>query len=178
LPATPSDVPTIRRATIADAAPVSYCHSACWREAYAGLVGDDYLYSHSIEARRMARWRERLAGSRTVWLAEAEAEGVVVGVASAGPSRDDPPPAAMELYSLYVRASHYGTGLGTRLLDAAVGTLSASLWVFAANERAQRFYRRRGFVPDGAEKIDPDTGVPEIRMVRPAAVDRVHDPVS
>jgi GNAT superfamily N-acetyltransferase len=143
---------------------VSDCHSACWREAYAGLVSNDYLDSHSIKERRVARWQERLAGTRTVWLAEVGR--VVVGVASAGPSRDDPPPTAAELKSLYVRASHYGTGLADHLLDAAVGRGPASLWVFAANERAQRFYRRHGFVPDGAAKIDEDTGVPEIRMVR------------
>ena len=90
----------------------------CWPEAYAGLVSDNYLYCHSIEERRVARWRERLAGTRTVCLAEAV--GAVVGVASAGLSQDGPPPEAVELKSLYVRASHYGTGLADRLLHEAI----------------------------------------------------------
>ena len=85
-----SEVPTIRRATIGDAAPVSDCHSTCWREAYAGLVSDDYLYSHSIEERRVARWRERLSGSRQVWLAHDGEK--VVGVASTDMSRADEEP--------------------------------------------------------------------------------------
>lgn len=32
-----------------------------------------------------------------------------------------------------------------------------SLWVFAANERARRFYRELGFAEDGAQAVDPGT---------------------
>lgn len=136
------------------------CHTVCWREAYAGLVADDYLYADGVEQRRLDRWRERLAGSREVWLAEADSR--VVGVASAAAGADPP----VQLMSLYVRASHHGTGLADRLLVAAIGAGPASLWVFAANRRARRFYARHGFVPDGTEATDPDTDLPEIRMVR------------
>jgi ribosomal protein S18 acetylase RimI-like enzyme len=38
--------------------------------------------------------------------------------------------------------------------------------VFAVNARAQAFYRRHGFVADGVERPDSDTGLLEIRMVR------------
>ena len=150
----------VRRAGESDAAAVADCHTLCWREAYAGLVPDGYLCSETVERRRLARWRDRLTGSRDVWLAEADGE--VVGVASSAPG-DDPP---VKLTSLYLRAAHHGTGLADRLLDAAIGSGPASLWVFTDNQRARRFYSRHGFVPDGTEKIDPDTGVPEMRMVR------------
>ncbi len=150
----------VRRADESDAVAVAGCQTTCWREAYGGLVPDDYLRSAAVERRRLARWRERLAGGRDVWLADAHGE--VVGVAST--LADDVPPAT--LTSLYVRATHHGTGLAARLLTAAIGSGPASLWVFSANRRAQRFYARHGFVPDGTEQLDPDTGVPEIRMVR------------
>lgn len=150
----------VRRAEESDAVAVTDCQTTCWREAYAGLVAEDYLYSDAVERRRLARWQERLAGSRNVWVAEAD--GQVVGVASTA-AGDEPP---VTLTSLYLRAAHHGTGLADRLLDAAVGSGPASLWVFVANARARRFYSRHGFVADGTEKLDPDTGVPEIRMVR------------
>ena len=150
----------VRRAGRSDAVAVAELHTTCWREAYAGLVAEDYLYSDVVERRRLARWRERLAGGRDVWLAEADGE--IVGVASSA-AGDTPP---VTLTSLYVRATHFGTGLADRLLAAAIGSGPASLWVFTANERARRFYARHGFVPDGTEKLDPDTGVPELRMVR------------
>lgn len=151
----------VRRATPADVVAVTDCQTACWREAYAGLVADEYLDSAEVERRRLDRWRERLAGGRDVWLADAD--GRVVGVASAATGNEDPP---RQLMSLYLRAAHQGTGLADRLLAAAVGTGPASLWVFAANPRAQRFYARHGFRPDGTEQDDPDTGLAEIRMVR------------
>ena len=41
---------------------------------------------------------------------------------------------------------------------------SAALWVADPNPRAQAFYRKHGFVPDGT--IQVEDGVREIRMVR------------
>lgn len=158
----------IRPAEVSDAAAIASCQTACWREAYAGLVPEDYLGSVAIEQRRFERWQARLAGERAVLVAEVG--GQVVGVASAGPSRDDPlvwgPGPAEELMSWYVRAAWHGTGLADQLLAVAVGDRPASLWVFAANARAQAFYRRHGFWPDGNRTVDPDTGLEEIRMVR------------
>jgi GNAT superfamily N-acetyltransferase len=162
--------PTVRRATPADAEAVTECHTACWREAYAGLVDGAYLYSAAVEHRRLTRWRERLGGTRDAWLAEDC--GQVVGVASTDSTREKQPPAPVQLMSLYVRATYYGTGLADRLLIAAAGSEPAFLWVFAANLRAQRFYARHGFIADGTEMIDPDTGLPEVRMLRP---DKVND---
>jgi hypothetical protein len=53
------------------------------------------------------------------------------------------------------------------LLDAAIGDRPASLWVLDDNPRAREFYRRNGFAPDGAEKLDERWGsIREIRMVR------------
>ena len=59
-----------------------------------------------------------------------------------------------------------GTGLAQRLYNEAVGNRAAYLWVMRDNARARAFYARNGFLPDGAAKIDPDFGVPIIRMVR------------
>ena len=148
----------------ADVVAVADCHTLCWREAYAGLVGDDYLYSAAVERRRLSRWQERLGGTRAVWLAGDG--GRVVGVASTDAAGDPEAPVPVQLMSLYLRSAYQGTGLADRLLGAAVGAQPAFLWVFAGNSRARRFYARNGFVPDGAEMIDPDTGLLEVRMVR------------
>jgi ribosomal protein S18 acetylase RimI-like enzyme len=74
----------------------------------------------------------------------------------------------LELVQLYV--SLPGQGLGEQLLNTVVppGT-GAQLWVFTANEGAQRFYRRHGFAPDGARNVyreDLAGGVDELRYVR------------
>ena len=71
-----------------------------------------------------------------------------------------------EVYACYARATYWGSGLGGRLLEAAVGDTPASLWVFEANLRARSFYRKHGFAEDGTRKYDPRFGAEEIRMVR------------
>ena len=154
----------VRPATVADAEAIAGCQTVCWEQAYRGLVDDAYLDRTGV-AERLPRWRERLrAGDRGVWVAVAGP--TTVGVVSSGPSRDDPPVRDLELMSLYTHAATHGTGLGTRLLRAAIGTAPASLWVFAANVRARAFYAKHGFAPDGAEALDDGTGLREVRLVR------------
>jgi ribosomal protein S18 acetylase RimI-like enzyme len=157
----------VRPATPADLDMIVECQTRCWVEAYTGVVAAEYLDDPQRPIRRRARWEARLAGERHVMVAVGSATpGLAEGVVSFGPSRDRPPVPELELMSLYVRARWHGSGLADRLLDAAIGGQAASLWVFVANQRAQAFYRRHGFGPDGAEALDLDTGLVEIRMVR------------
>jgi RimJ/RimL family protein N-acetyltransferase len=37
---------------------------------------------------------------------------------------------------------------------------SVTLWILEENQRAQHFYRRHGFAPDGTERIDEIGGKP------------------
>ena len=92
----------------------------------------------------------------------------IVGWASAGAGRDDGGPRHRELEGIYVLASHYGSGAGQMLLDAAVGDGGAYLWIAEDNPRAFAFYRRNGFVPDGATTVHELAGTPVriLRMVR------------
>jgi ribosomal protein S18 acetylase RimI-like enzyme len=65
-----------------------------------------------------------------------------------------------------VLAAEHGTGAGGGLLAAVIGNDHAGLWVADPNPRAQAFYRKHGFRPDGARKHDRDLDIDEIRMVR------------
>jgi GNAT superfamily N-acetyltransferase len=99
-----------------------------------------------------------------------DARNEIVGFADAGPGRDEDRPQELELFSIYTLSRTYGTGLGAALLKAAIGESSAYLWVLEANPRAQAFYSKNGFHPDGKRKLLPPDWheLPEIRMVRPA----------
>lgn len=152
----------VRRAGLADAAAIAEFQTECWREAYRGLVPQDYLDRVGV-ADRLQRWRDRLAGRREVALAELD--GTVVGVVSWSPGQEPDAP-ARELKSLYVAAAHRGTGLAARLLERAVGSGPAYLWVFEGNPRAQAFYGRNGFCYDRRRTVDPDTGLSERLYIR------------
>jgi GNAT superfamily N-acetyltransferase len=98
-----------------------------------------------------AHWRDLLADRDTDVLI-AERAGRPVGMVAASPGW---------LQSLFVVPDEWGRGAGARLHDAAVELLrqhatdaeaEARLWVLEANERARRFYERRGWRPDGERR--------------------------
>lgn len=157
----------LRRPLPEDADTLGRVHTQVWREAYAGLMPPDYL--DGLDAQASAdRWRLRLEMDEPdgVVVVGTDRDGEIVGFASAGPSRDEEPPTAWELYAINVLASHHGSGIADDLVRAAVGLRPASLWVLRDNGRARSFYTRWGFVTDGATKRHEATGAGEVRMVR------------
>ncbi|MFD0481716.1 GNAT family N-acetyltransferase [Kineococcus sp. GCM10028916] len=71
-----------------------------------------------------------------------------------------------QLHLIYVDAAHHGCGAGPALLHAVLDPdESAALWVADPNPRAQAFYRKHRFLPDGRSKSED--GVREARWVRP-----------
>lgn len=158
----------LRPATVQDADALGRLHMACWREAYGDLLSAEFFERATPEssAERWAVTIPRLAADGgTVLLAEQDGE--LVGFASSGPGRGEAPPRELELYAIYVRASAYGSGLGQRLLDAAIGDRPASLWVLERNPRARTFYERNGFAHDGTTELLPDfEDLVELRLVR------------
>ena len=157
--------PAVRGAVPDDAPDLARCHMACWREAYRPLLSGELLDGLDVREFQV-RWEQRLADPHS---------GVVVGVvdqelvgfASSGPSRDEPPVRELELFALYTRAANHGSGLGQALLEALLGGGPCSLWVARDNVRARAFYRRNGFLPDGGRRVDADLeDLVEVRLVR------------
>jgi ribosomal protein S18 acetylase RimI-like enzyme len=77
------------------------------------------------------------------------------------------------VFSLYVDPGASGAGVGRALLAragaelAALGFSSATLWVFAANERALRFYRANGWEPTGGTRTEPEWQARELQLAVP-----------
>ena len=135
-----------------------------WQAAYAHVFGAERLATVDLGARE-ERWRQHLSDpdprTRTVFVAEDE--GSVVGFASCGGSRDVA--GEGELYAIYVAPEAWGSGAGPALMAAALDTLrrngfaTAHLWVLEDNPRAQRFYEREGWTPDGGRREEEFLGV-------------------
>jgi ribosomal protein S18 acetylase RimI-like enzyme len=138
-----------------------------WRATYGHLLPPSY-YDDTAFEQRTAMWRSIIDAARPLpRLRVAELDGEVVGFAAAGePIDDDAPVRELQLYTLYLLPEHHGSGAGQALLEAVLGGDRAQLWVAADNPRAHRFYRRNGFVPDGAVKNYPGTSLVEVRLVR------------
>lgn len=156
---------TIRPAEPSDASAIARVHVASWQEAYAGIVPLEYLTSMDPTEREQ-RWAEQLTrgpreGVRT-WVAQAD--HTIVGFASVGPARDeDAERTAEEIYAIYLDPKMWGKGVARDLMRTVLADRPASapltLWVLADNARARHFYRRHGFSPDGAERLEEYGGV-------------------
>jgi len=158
---------TVRPARVEDVAQMARVNVRCWQETYRGLMSDAVLDDPGFPAARERFWTAALTDERyrENRVAVAERDGELVGIAMSGPPLDAGAAWARQLYVLYVYAADHGTGAGSALLDAVVDPEeSLALWVADPNPRARAFYRKHGFVADGAAQVEG--GVREIRMVR------------
>jgi GNAT superfamily N-acetyltransferase len=139
----------IRTAEPVDAHILADLHTRSWRSAYRGILSDAYLERAHEDRARL--WRERMAhwNPARSFAAIAEADGEPIGfvcvMADAGPEH------GVLLDNLHMRPDRKGAGTGGRLLAAAGKWVAANfpgtpmyLYVFAQNEPAIGFYRRRG----------------------------------
>jgi GNAT superfamily N-acetyltransferase len=169
-----SDV-VIRRAVSSDGSQIGLVHVRSWQATYRGLLPQPFLDGLDA-AKRGEYWKQYLSEAarpgETVLVAEED--GMVVGFASVGPSRDEDANETGEVRAIYLLADRWGRGIGWALMDTALNTLcqagytQATLWVLDTNARARQFYEAGGWAPDGATKQDDARGFPitEVRYRR------------
>jgi ribosomal protein S18 acetylase RimI-like enzyme len=164
------DVVRLRSALAQDAAGLATVFVSAWRHAYHGVVSEDRL--DGLDEHEIASWLETLIGegSSTMTVAES-ANHELLGFCRHGREPED---ARMgHVFSLYVRPSSSGRGLGRRLLAHALEDLAlrqldpVTIWVFEKNAPARRLYAGFGFVPDGARRVETEYGAEEIRLRLP-----------
>ena len=127
-------------------------HVATWKEAYRGIVPEEYLQSLSVEKRESV-WRESLEKKLSeLWVA-VENTSELAGWVSFGGCRDSDKPASVgELWGIYVSPQYWSCGVGRALWLTArnrlieLGFTEVTVWCLAGNERAERFYRTAGFI--------------------------------
>lgn len=166
---------TVRPARVDDVPRMARVLVRCWQETYRGVMPDSVLDDPGLVGAREKFWDAALNDPRyrANRVAVAVRNGVVIGLAMSGPpSSAASTPDALSagavphLYVLYVLAVEHGTGAGSALLNAVISPGEpATLWVADPNARAQAFYRRHGFAPDGLTKVE--AGVLHVHMSRP-----------
>ena len=142
-------------------------HYQAWKEAYVGLVNQDFLDRRTMEmSLQSAQW----AFDNGIATSIAKDGERVVGFVDFGHYRLDGLHDAGEVYAIYVLKEYYGKGIGYALMKRAFDALSeypqTAVWVLTGNERAIRFYKRCGFEFDGEKKeIELGTPATEARMI-------------
>jgi ribosomal protein S18 acetylase RimI-like enzyme len=161
----------IRPALIDDSHGIALGHVSSWQHAYRGVVSQSYLDQLSV-LNREKQWVE-IFEQRSSETLVADAAGEIVGFISCGKSRGEHLlPDVGEIYAIYVASSHWSTGVGRSLWEAASARLReldfvrVIVWVLAANERAIRFYERVGFTVSKSSETVVEIGgekLPEVR---------------
>ena len=160
----------LRPAEPSDSLEVAEVHVRSWQVGYRGLLPGGYLDA-LIPEERAERYTFADRSPGTPWTTVAVDDGLICGFATTGPAKDPETPASGELLGLYVDPSHWGKGAGRALIAAARRELAergfpdALLWVLSGNERAQRFYQKDGWRPDGSHRLGEAWGVP-VRELR------------
>ena len=157
-----AEPPPVRPAAPTDGAAIAAVKWRAFGVSYRGGLPDAFLDQRAVVPPPTA-WVNRalLPPSRRHALLVWGPPGEVHGYVDVGPAHDDDldPDATGEVRELYVDPSSQRRGGGARLLDAAVGRLSAvgladvRLWVMTADRGAQAFYAAQGWRADGATKV-------------------------
>lgn len=138
----------LRRASLDDAPEVAWVHVRSWKETYPGLLPREELEVLDVDE-RAGFWERVIEEEPETSTLVDEADGEVVGFASAGPATEELAGEGGEVYALYVLEAHQGEGRGRRLFEAAVEELRGRglepvyLWVLAGNP-ARGFYEHLG----------------------------------
>jgi GNAT superfamily N-acetyltransferase len=154
----------LRPAQPSDSLAVAEVHVRSWQVGYRGLMPDGYLDT-LIPQQRAERYTFADRSRDMPWTTVAVEDSLIRGFATTGPANDPDTPASGELLGLYVDPSHWSKGTGRALIAAARHELAergfrdAILWVLSGNERAQRFYQKDGWRPDGSHRLDEVWGV-------------------
>jgi ribosomal protein S18 acetylase RimI-like enzyme len=155
---------SVRTADVDDLAAITSVFLECWRVSYADVLPSSVLARMDEESAREL-WAGALQRPGETLLAES-------GGSAVGLTRFSVFDGVGYLASLYVSPRSQGAGLGGSLITAAesamlaAGAASAMLWVFAANEPSIAFYRRRGWLPTGAQRTEAAFGAPEVQFAK------------
>jgi ribosomal protein S18 acetylase RimI-like enzyme len=123
-----------------------------WRDAYRGILPDDFLaglsYQSTAASWKKAFWEERKPGV-TSFVAEND-QKEIVGIAICGPEQSQDPVYRGEIYVLYVLPGCQNQGIGRGLAAACIRHLNQKLkvetmlvWVIAESPY-RRFYESLG----------------------------------
>lgn len=163
----------VRAAVDGDAEQVAAVHASASQAAYDAVAPG--AHQNVPMERRRAFWREAIEfGEPLVQLALDQ--GKVIGFAGFDRSRDPKSrPTTGEIWALYVLPSHWGSGAGLALWEAAreglldEGCTEVTAWVPLCNERALHFLELAGFQREpGATKtaLAGSVKLEEIRLRR------------
>ena len=155
----------LRPAEPADALAVARVHVRAWQVAYRDLLPADYLNSLKPEDRAQRYTFGGTDPRGPMTTVAVDERGTICGFATTCAARAADVPGHGELAAIHVDPDWWGRGVGVALLASSraflldSGFKRAVLWVLIGNARAERFYAKDGWAPDGTRRTDTVWGI-------------------
>ena len=134
---------------------------AAWRSGFRGILPDSVIETYTRFEPCSNMFRQLIAsGKGTLYLAQfdGQAAGLLYLLCEEGNAR---------IEALLTRPEIWGKGVAAALLQRAVtdaaSCRSVTVWPFAENHRARRFYEKHGFCATGSSRMGD---APEIEYAR------------
>jgi ribosomal protein S18 acetylase RimI-like enzyme len=148
----------IRWAQLEDAQELGFVHSEAYRNAYQGIIPDEYLNQVTPNVREKYFHNALIQGTERIAIALNDKKAVGCMVLKVC---DDEglKKYSGEISAIYLLQNYRGNGIGKQLLNWGIerlkdsGFIMAVLWVLKENQNAIRFYEKQGFLHDGTERI-------------------------
>ncbi len=141
---------TIRNATFEDAAEIANVHINSWREAYKGLIADDFLNDRPLYFKnRYELWKKVTVNEKQVTLVAECSKHGIVGFINGTHGRDEELKDHAEVWCIYLLQKYHSKKIGFSLLKSyfddhvKLGYKKGYLWVLADNPTIS-FYEKSG----------------------------------
>ena len=147
---------TLRQVKQNDIQNISKLLIESWRNSYEEFIPPNFLENLSLE-KQIKRHTTYMQGKANYFVAENEVNELI-GFSSYGENRYEKIQCEKELYTIYVRESHQGHGVGGMLLNSILKDIketnySLGVAVFQKNP-FRGFYTKNGFAKINEEQID------------------------
>jgi ribosomal protein S18 acetylase RimI-like enzyme len=148
----------IRKATFQDAAEIANVHINSWREAYHGLIHEDFLNDRPLQFKNhYSLWKKvTLNENQTTFVAESDEHGII-GFINGAMGRDKGMQDQVEIWCLYLLEKYQGKKIGFNLLKnffnkyKEIGHHKGYAWVLKNNPSVS-FYEVTGAKFNGQTK--------------------------
>jgi GNAT superfamily N-acetyltransferase len=132
-------------------------HARSWEIAYKDIIPMEFIKEKN--ATRQALYQRIITNENTTQYVIQE-NCKTVGIMRVAPSQDnDVDDSTYELHCIYLHPDYYRKGIGTQAIDFAfgkaldLGKKYMTVWVFAENENAIKFYGKCGFISENKTKL-------------------------
>ena len=147
----------IRHATLSDAKSIAIINVTTWKNAYKGLLPDNFLANRNLSEKRIEYIENQIKNKDDICLV-AELDNKIIGYCIGGIPRQYADIFCYELRAFYVLPEHQKIGVGKAIFNKFKEIVSGKpfyLYALSSNQKAINFYEKNGgiILPEYAQKL-------------------------